>query len=236
MGGALSEGGRLVLVRHCEEVLGLSRWPRLTDLHLWQESEGQRPLTHRGLRRAAGLAPRIAELEPDALFVSPHVRAAETAAPIAERTGLEPETWLELAEVSYGHLAGFEPRLTRGWRKAFTRIPAPRALWPPLMRGLWLLGWTTGSFSPGLLQRQSHELRERFEEMVPARTAVVVAHGVVLLYLHAALLGEESFFALRRHHRLQTGEFAVLDFDGETWRETRRERGALAPAAPSPTE
>ncbi len=216
---------RLILVRHCDEEPGLPPWPRLTDLHAWHEMEGERPLTQVGERRAAALAAQLAPFAPARIMASPLLRAAQTADAIAKVAGLDVEDIPELAEVAFGHVAGFEPRTTFGSRRLLTRIPAPRFFWPPFMRGLWLLGLTRGVFSKAAVVSQSEELKERLTAESRDRTVLVVAHGVILLYLHAALLEDQFLPAFKTRHLLKTGEFRVLDFAEQRWRETARGRG-----------
>ena len=59
------------------------------------------PLTERGQRQAEGLAERLADEDPPVqeIWVSPLRRAQQTAAPLAERLGLEPRTFDWLAEI-----------------------------------------------------------------------------------------------------------------------------------------
>jgi broad specificity phosphatase PhoE len=63
------------------------------------EEEGDR-LSPLGQRQAALAAERLAELDIARIVCSPMGRARETAAPIAERTGLEPEIWDWIHELS----------------------------------------------------------------------------------------------------------------------------------------
>ena len=56
------------------------------------EEEGDR-LTEQGQRQARLAADHIAELDVARIVCSPMGRAQETAAPVAELTGLKPETW-----------------------------------------------------------------------------------------------------------------------------------------------
>jgi probable phosphoglycerate mutase len=57
------------------------------------------PLTELGHRQAEAMADHVASLEIDELLVSPLVRAQQTAAPLVERTGIEPTTLPWLAEI-----------------------------------------------------------------------------------------------------------------------------------------
>jgi phosphohistidine phosphatase SixA len=74
---------RLFLVRHAEAVPG--------------EPDELRPLTAAGRDVARELGERLAVEQPEAVVSSPLLRARETAAAIAEASGLEPETDERLA-------------------------------------------------------------------------------------------------------------------------------------------
>jgi probable phosphoglycerate mutase len=58
------------------------------------------PLTERGHRQASLLAESLRGVEIDDLFVSPLVRAVQTAAPVVEALGIEPVTLPWLAEIA----------------------------------------------------------------------------------------------------------------------------------------
>jgi probable phosphoglycerate mutase len=79
----------MVLIRH-----GEPQWVRDGA------SVDNPPLTERGHRQAQLLADGLAGLEVDELFVSPLVRAQQTAAPLVEALGVEPVTLPWLAEIA----------------------------------------------------------------------------------------------------------------------------------------
>jgi len=67
------------------------------------------PLTTRGRHQAQALAEHLAghpDLGIDEIWVSPLVRAQETAAPLAARTGIEPRTLAWLAEIGAPRFQG----------------------------------------------------------------------------------------------------------------------------------
>ena len=74
---------RLFLVRHAEAASG--------------DPDELRPLTAAGRDAARELAERLAAEQPEAVVSSPLLRARETAAAIADASGLEPETDERLA-------------------------------------------------------------------------------------------------------------------------------------------
>lgn len=70
---------------------------------------GRSPGVHlnaEGRRQAARLACALADLQLGAIYASPLERARETAAPLAERTGLSIEVSADLQELDYGEWTG----------------------------------------------------------------------------------------------------------------------------------
>ncbi|MCW3065653.1 MAG: phosphoglycerate kinase, partial [Solirubrobacterales bacterium] len=72
---------------------------------------GDPPLAPEGEGQAAALAERLAHEPLAALFVTSLRRTAQTAAPLAERTGLRPVVVPELREVNLGEWEGGEWRI-----------------------------------------------------------------------------------------------------------------------------
>jgi broad specificity phosphatase PhoE len=64
------------------------------------------PLTAHGLEQAERLGRAAAKLELIALYCSPKVRARQTAAPVAQVTGLTPDIQDGLREIAYGSWEG----------------------------------------------------------------------------------------------------------------------------------
>jgi probable phosphoglycerate mutase len=75
------------------------------------EGHADPPLAPEGEAQARAVAARLAADPPDALFVTPLRRTAETAAPLIEATGLEPEVVADLREVHLGAWEGGEMRI-----------------------------------------------------------------------------------------------------------------------------
>lgn len=102
---------RVYLLRHGESLSNAA--PETLAL---PAAEGDR-LSERGELQADAAAERIAALGVSRIVCSPLRRAQQTAAPIARRTGLEPETWdwiYELEEPSdYAELPRREQELQR---------------------------------------------------------------------------------------------------------------------------
>jgi 2,3-bisphosphoglycerate-dependent phosphoglycerate mutase len=64
------------------------------------------PLNDAGRRQAQALAARLTDEPAAALFTTPMIRTAQTAAPVAERLGLQPIEATELGEVYLGEWEG----------------------------------------------------------------------------------------------------------------------------------
>jgi len=88
---------RLVLIRH-----GESEW---NAARRWQ-GQGDPPLSPRGREQASGLAEALAGEGIEAIVASDLLRAAETAAPLAARLGLEVSPEPRLRELDVGRWSG----------------------------------------------------------------------------------------------------------------------------------
>ena len=75
------------------------------------EGHADPPLAPEGERQAQALADRLADRPPAALFVSTLRRTIQTAAPLAERIGIEPVVIPDLREVNLGEWEGGELRI-----------------------------------------------------------------------------------------------------------------------------
>jgi probable phosphoglycerate mutase len=88
---------RFILIRHgTTDSVGRTLSGRNPGVHL----------TSTGRDEVRALAPRLAALAPAALYTSPLERTRETAALLAERTGLEPRACEQLNEVDFGEWTG----------------------------------------------------------------------------------------------------------------------------------
>ncbi|MEY2515288.1 MAG: 2,3-bisphosphoglycerate-dependent phosphoglycerate mutase [bacterium] len=95
------EAVEIVLVRHGASQAAVDGQP-------FELLEGQADpsLSADGERQAQAVARFLAQDPPAALFITPLCRTAQTAAPLAELTGLEPVVVPELREVHLGELDG----------------------------------------------------------------------------------------------------------------------------------
>lgn len=88
----VTEAGALSVSESIEVVLGVSSWPTVVYLarHAEKKSESLDPsLTEDGKARAQALARELAGRRIGAIFVTQFARTRETAAPLAERLGVE---------------------------------------------------------------------------------------------------------------------------------------------------
>jgi 2,3-bisphosphoglycerate-dependent phosphoglycerate mutase len=98
---APAEAADLVLVRHGESEAYVDGTP-----FALVGGQGDPPLSALGLEQARELGARLAAAGIDAIYVSPLRRTAQTAAPLAERLGLDPRVEADLREVHLGDWEG----------------------------------------------------------------------------------------------------------------------------------
>jgi probable phosphoglycerate mutase len=75
------------------------------------EGQADPPLAPEGREQASRMADWVAAEPLSALFVTPLQRTSQTAAPLAERTGLEPKVVTDLREIMLGEWEGGEFRI-----------------------------------------------------------------------------------------------------------------------------
>jgi alpha-ribazole phosphatase/probable phosphoglycerate mutase len=130
-----------------------------------------------GHEQARLLASRVAAVQPTALYSSPRPRAVQTARPIADLIGIEPEIVADLRELDFGELEGMS------FAEIERRYPE-------------LVGWTSAPSSAVFPRGESiPSVRERAAGATraialahPGGTAVVVCHGVVIRVVLAEML------------------------------------------------
>ena len=165
----LSGDMELILVRHAlpervENVDGVAD-PGLQEL---------------GWTQARRLADWLEREHIDHIAVSPKRRAVETATPLAERLGLEPEVVPGFAEIDRG---------------ARTYIPVEEmrrennAHWQALMSGDWA---SVGYHDPAEFHREVVAARDELLSRFGDHRVVVVAHGGTINAIVSAYLGFET--------------------------------------------
>jgi probable phosphoglycerate mutase len=172
---------RLVLVRH-----GQTAW----NLEGRAQGHTDVPLDETGRAQAVALAPQIAAMAPSALWSSDLLRARQTAAVVAEATGLELRLDRRLREFDVGERAGL--------------TIAEFAEQFPEAHAAWRDGHITGGL-PGaetvddVTARMVPALQEIWDATAPGDTTVVVAHGASLRVSLLAFLGwpEQLLVSLR---------------------------------------
>lgn len=168
---------RAFMLRHGESLSNAA-----TDVVSLPDEEGDR-LSERGERQARSAAELIAGFGPTRIVCSPMRRARQTAAPIAELTGLEPEIWdwtHELVEPpAYSRLSGEEQQRQRWSNRMREHAGDPEAA-PP-----------GGESFAGLISRVE-QTRERLVADDVDGT-LLVTHGIFLRFTFALTVLGDAF-------------------------------------------
>ena len=162
-----SDATELLLVRH-----GASAAAVPGERFELLEGQGDPPLAPEGVEQARAVGARLAERPPDAIFVTPLRRTAETAEPLVAATGVESEVVPELREVHLGEWEGGELRIRAAHGD------------PLLARVIREERWDV---IPGA------ESMEAFAERVRAgieRAVAATGAGRAALFVHGGVIGE----------------------------------------------
>jgi len=181
------------LIRH-----GETRWNQEGRVQGWLDS----PLTQAGVAQARLLAARLAGERLDRLFASDLGRARETAAPIAERLGLDVELDAGLRERAYGVLEGCTwAEAEHGHPEAYARVAArdPAYVVP-------------GGESAEAFHARVIDAVQRIASAHAGARVAIVAHGGVLgvLFRHASGLPLDA----PRTHTLANASVNFLRYGG----------------------
>jgi probable phosphoglycerate mutase len=190
----------VVLIRHGASAAAIPGEP-------FEELEGQSDpaLSEEGERQAQAMAKRLAGEQFAGLFVTTLRRTAQTAAPLAALTGLDPVVVPELREVGLGEWEGGELRIRAARRdpKFFEVIEAER--WDVI---------------PGAepAEEFAERVRAGFEKVVAtvgpgARAAAVVHGGVIGELARQATLSRPFAFV----HADNTSITRLVVFAGGRW-------------------
>jgi glucosyl-3-phosphoglycerate phosphatase len=162
---------RLILWRH-----GHTEWNG--DLRVQGHTDV--PLSELGRRQAAEAAPMLAALAPDLIVSSDLRRCTETAAALAERTGLPVATDARLRERAYGEWEGMTMAgIALRWPASYARKLA----------GADAADLGHGIERPDEVMKRMGEALRGLTEQNPGATAVVVSHGGAIRYGIFDLLG-----------------------------------------------
>ncbi|WP_116021344.1 histidine phosphatase family protein [Thermomonospora umbrina] len=164
--GARREPGsrRLVLWRHGQTAWNVERrFQGKTDI----------PLDETGVAQAARAARLLAALQPTTLLASPLRRAADTAAALADLTGLPVAHDRDLIERDGGEWEGLTNAEIR------ERYPAEHAAWQP----------PGGETSPQVAKRVTAALDRALDRLPSDGLLVVASHGAALRLGMCGMLG-----------------------------------------------
>ena len=169
----------IVLVRHGSSAKAVEGAPfPLVD------GRGDPPLADHGHDQARAVAARLARERLSRLFITTLTRTAQTAAPLADETGLEPIVVPELAEVRLGHWEGGEYRL-----RAMQGDPL---VWRAFEEERWDV--IPGGEPPHEIESRVRAGLERIvTETGPDATAAAVVHGGIIGELCRLATGSRPF-------------------------------------------
>jgi 2,3-bisphosphoglycerate-dependent phosphoglycerate mutase len=169
----------IVLVRHGSSAKAVEGAPfPLID------GRGDPPLAENGHAQARAVASRLAGERLSRLFHTTLRRTAETAAPLAEATGLEPVVVPELAEVRLGDWEGGEYRL-----RAMKGDPT---VWRAFEEERWDV-IPNGETAEEIETRVRAGLERIVAETGPDATAAAVLHGGIIGELCRLATGSRPF-------------------------------------------
>lgn len=198
-GGKTLNESRILLLRHAET----------SAPDRFHGSESDIGLGERGFRQAEAVAPLLAAETPAALYCSAMLRARQTAEVIARVCKLAPEIEPLLHERKMGPVSG----LSRDEGLAVYNEAKTR----------WMAGELDytheGGESYAEIRQRVVPIFQRLAERSVGKTAVVVAHGVVIRVILTTVLAD---FGPEHFDRLAIDNTAVNDlrWSGGSWRAT----------------
>jgi probable phosphoglycerate mutase len=201
----------LVLVRH-----GASEAVREDQPFELLEGQADPALSPAGERQAQAVAAALAREPIEALYVTPLRRTAQTAAPVAALTGLDPVVVPELREVHLGELDGGAFRIAVARRDPLIREVFAQERWDVI---------------PGAETAEDFERRTRagidriLDGLRPGATVAAVLHGGVIGELCRQASGSRPFAFVHADNGSFT-RIAVLP-DGRRWVRTFNEGAHL---------
>jgi probable phosphoglycerate mutase len=201
----------IVLVRHGASEAAVAGQP-------FELLEGQADpaLSQAGERQAQAVAAHLAGEPLDALYVTPLRRTAQTAAPLAALTGLQPVVLAELREVHLGELDGGAFRIAVAQRDPRVAEVFAKERWDVI---------------PGAESAEAFAARTRagidriLADLQPGATVAAVVHGGVIGELCRQCSDSRPFAFVHADNGSLT-RIAVLP-DGRRWVRTFNERAHL---------
>lgn len=189
--------------------------PGVTILILWRhgttdwnvarriQGHSDTPLNPEGRAQAAAVAPLLAARRPVAIVSSDLSRCRQTAAPLAELTGLPISSDPRLRERYYGEWEGLTmAEIAQRWPESYARKTA----------GADAADLGHGIERPGDVMKRVGEALREAAEANPRGTTVVVSHGGAIRYGIFELLGLPVDH-LRAVYALINCHFSELRFD-----------------------
>ena len=138
------------------------------------------PLAEAGKAQAARVGIRGAALKPDALYVSPKLRARQTIEPVARLTGLTPVVREGLHEIAYGSWDGrHESEIKANEPKAYASWVTDPALHPP----------PNGGENAFAISARAMQVLEDIRLGHANQTVLLVSHKATIRVITCALLG-----------------------------------------------
>ncbi len=193
-------------MRHAQTVANVAR--------VWQGHQDTE-LSELGREQVVAAAPHLAAYEPALLVSSDLQRAASTADPIAELTGLEVRLDARFREIDVGEWQGMH---TDEVREKYADLIAA------LDRGEDVPKGRTGETRADVAARVATALTEVLRELLPGETAVIVTHGASGKLAAVGLVGldldlaDQVFRGLDNCHWIELVEDRSR-FSGQTrWR------------------
>ena len=168
----------LLIVRH-----GESAPARLDEPAPRADGHSDPPLAPDGVEQAARLADRLAHEHIDAIYVTTLQRTVQTAAPLAQRLGIEPIVEPDLREVYLGEWEGvaFRKYVSEGHPTAVQMFLEKR--WDVI----------PGAESNDVFGARVRAGMERVIAKHPGQRVVVVVHGGVIGQMMALASGTDAF-------------------------------------------
>jgi broad specificity phosphatase PhoE len=181
---------------------------------IWQGHKDT-ALSGRGREQVRQAAPHLAAYEPALLVSSDLQRAASTADPIAQLTGLEVRLDARLREAHVGEWQGMHDDEVR---ERYPELVAALGRGEDLPRGV------TGETSGDVARRVGAAMHEIVLELLPGEAAVVVTHGMSGRAAATGLVGlpqdvsDRVFRGIDNCHWIELVEAARSRSDETRWR------------------
>jgi 2,3-bisphosphoglycerate-dependent phosphoglycerate mutase len=187
------------------------------------EGQSDPPLAPEGVIQARLAAERLAQEPPAGIFITPLGRTAETAAPLARITGLEPVVVPDLREIHVGELEGGLFRISEEDGDELIKRLFTEERWEVI---------PGAESSEALGRRVCAGVEHVVATVGPDAAAVVVTHGGVIAELCRQATGSRPFAFLRADNASITR--IVIAADGSWLLRSFNDSAHLGAAAGAP--